>query len=75
MVDFSDLDRLQEGEFLNDNLINFFIKWVFFYSPDATKLTIARYYEVDFKARSSDYDRMLFFNTYFYGTMARRPDK
>ena len=53
-VEFSDLERLDEGEFLNDNLISFFL----------------RFLEQELGDRRPDVaKRVYFFNTYFYATL------
>lgn len=61
-VDFADLERLDEGEFLNDNLIGFYL----------------RYLEQTFGEQKPDLaKRVYFFNTYFYTTLtnAHKPKK
>lgn len=61
-VDFSDLERLDEGEFLNDNLIGFYL----------------RFLEQTFEEQKPDLaKRVYFFNTYFYTTLtnAHKPRK
>lgn len=53
-VDFYDLEKLDEGEFLNDNLINFHL----------------RFLEDDLQRRQPDIARRVYwFNTYFYTTL------
>ena len=53
-VEWSDLERLDEGEFLNDNLISFFL----------------RYLEQRLEEERSELaKRVYFFNTYFYATL------
>jgi Ulp1 family protease len=53
-VEFSDLERLDEGEFLNDNLISFYL----------------RFLEQELGDRRPDVaKRVYFFNTYFYATL------
>ncbi len=61
-VEWSDLERLDEGEFLNDNLIGFYL----------------RYLEQTFEEKSPDLaKRVYFFNTYFYATLtnAHKPKR
>ncbi|KAK4695158.1 hypothetical protein P7C71_g2551, partial [Lecanoromycetidae sp. Uapishka_2] len=61
-VEFSDLERLDEGEFLNDNLISFYL----------------RYLEQTFEEQRPDLAKSVyFFNTYFYTTLtnAHKPRK
>jgi len=55
-VDFTDLPRLDEGEFLNDQLIDFYLLYLF----DQTK---------DKKALS---DKVYIFNTHFFSTLTRK---
>ena len=58
IVPFQDLARLDDDEFLNDNLIFFFI----------------RYLETHMEKNNPDlYKRMHFFNTYFYEALTKSP--
>ena len=52
-VEFSDLPRLDEGEFLNDNLIEFYLRWV-----QETK-----------KTKKADNSEVYFFGTHFYSKL------
>ena len=53
-VEWSDLERLDEGEFLNDNLISFYL----------------RFLEQNLEERRPDLaKRVYFFNTFFYATL------
>jgi len=56
-VDFHDLQRLDDGEFLNDNLISFYLRWAVEKSPNTEQIE----------------RKVYFFNTYFYTTLAKRP--
>jgi len=61
-VEWSDLERLDEGEFLNDNLVGFYL----------------RYLEQCLQDKRPDLaKRVYFFNTYFYATLtnAHKPKK
>ena len=53
-VEFSDLERLDEGQFLNDNLLSFYLLYLE-YTLKAQRPEIA--------------DRVYFFNTYFFATL------
>lgn len=53
-VEFSDLERLDEGEFLNDNLIGMYLRYLEFKLEENSTHTAKRVY---------------FFNTYFYSSL------
>ncbi|RPA76861.1 hypothetical protein BJ508DRAFT_197989, partial [Ascobolus immersus RN42] len=57
IVEYDDLTRLNQGEFLNDNLINFYLK-----------LTESRLKENDPELAK----RTHFFNTFFYERLKRK---
>lgn len=57
-VEYVDLERLDEGEFLNDNLIGFYL----------------RFLENQFEQRDPDLaKRVYFFNTYFFASLTNTP--
>lgn len=53
-VEFSDLDRLDEGEFLNDNLLGFYLRFLE-HTLEEQRPDLAK--------------RVYFFNTFFYATL------
>lgn len=53
-VDFSDLERLDEGEFLNDNLISFYLRFLE-HTLEEQRPDVAK--------------RVYFFNTFFFATL------
>lgn len=55
-VEFSDLERLEEGEFLNDNLIGFYLRYLE-QRLEETKPEIAR--------------KVYFFNTFFFASLTK----
>ena len=57
-VDSHDLERLRDGEFLNDNLIGFYLRFLE-HHLERTKPEAAR--------------RIYFFNTYFFATLTNAP--
>ncbi|PUU80151.1 hypothetical protein B9Z19DRAFT_976136 [Tuber borchii] len=60
VVEYEDLARLGAEEFLNDNLINFYL----------------RYIEVELQKRDPDLAKETYFlNTFFYGVLARKDGK
>ncbi|OAP61691.1 hypothetical protein AYL99_03894 [Fonsecaea erecta] len=60
VVPFEDLERLDDDEFLNDNLISFFM----------------RYLETHIEKSNPElYKRMHFFNTYFYAALSKTKGK
>ncbi|MCJ1228375.1 hypothetical protein MMC12_005036 [Toensbergia leucococca] len=58
-VEWSDLERLDEGQFLNDNLIGFYLRWL----------------EHDLEMKRPDlFKRVYFFNTYFFASLTNNPN-
>ncbi len=57
-VEFHDLERLDEGEFLNDNLVSFYL----------------RYLEHQLEQENPEIAKKIyFFNTYFYASLSKAP--
>lgn len=65
-VDFDDLYRLDEGEFLNDSLIQFYLRLVR-HRNIGNALTLCRFCEVNSPKKSNA--SVLLFNTYFYTSL------
>ncbi|KAI5799168.1 hypothetical protein DFH27DRAFT_525727 [Peziza echinospora] len=59
-VDHVDLNRLNEGEFLNDNLINFYLRYIEEHLKEENPILAQRTH---------------FFNTFFYERLCKRPEK
>jgi hypothetical protein len=57
-VDFQDLKRLRDGEFLNDNLIGFYLRYLQI-NADSSKIR--------------GYPKIYFFNTFFYEKLTAKP--
>ncbi|KAI9707754.1 MAG: hypothetical protein M1836_000716 [Candelina mexicana] len=57
-VEFHDLERLDDGQFLNDNLVSFYLRFLE-YQNERRNPDVAR--------------RMYFFNTYFYASLSKAP--
>lgn len=57
-VEFHDLDRLEESEFLNDNLIGFFMRYLEHQLEQTSPVSAKDVY---------------FFNTYFFATLTKTP--
>jgi sentrin-specific protease 7 len=55
-VDFADLPRLDEGEFLNDQLIDFYLLYLFNQMRHLRNLS----------------DKVYIFNTHFFSTLTRK---
>jgi len=66
-VDFDDLLRLDNGNFLNDNLINFYMKCVLRSSP-FNYLTFSSW---AYDNANLPPNKVYFFNTYFYNSLSK----
>lgn len=67
-VDWVDLERLDEGEFLNDNIISFYLRYFSYGVPLLpTVLTLSRYLEHQLEQTNPEQlKRIYMFNTFFY---------
>lgn len=67
-MEFDDLIRLDDEEFLNDNLISFCIRYVIFSTPENLALMRNRYAQ---SKSSSVANRVHFFNSFFYESLMK----
>jgi len=68
-VHFEDLPRLDEEEFLNDSLIDFYIMYVLLtLAYSSSNLTTTSYLYNRYKVPS---DKVYFFNTYFFTALTK----
>ncbi|KAG0636411.1 hypothetical protein HOY80DRAFT_891383, partial [Tuber brumale] len=74
VVEYEDLARLGAEEFLNDNLINFYLRLAFSrYSLELVTESQKRYIEVELQKRDPDLAKETYFlNTFFYEILARK---
>jgi len=77
VVEYEDLARLGAEEFLNDNLINFYLRLAFpWYSLEPFAECQKRYIEVELQKRDPDLAKETYFlNTFFYEILARKGGK
>ncbi|KAI9780101.1 MAG: Sentrin-specific protease 6 [Peltula sp. TS41687] len=69
-VDWIDLERLDEGEFLNDNLISLYLRHVSHGNVDADVLTLSRYLEHKLEESNKIAAQKVYtFNTFFYARL------
>ena len=68
VVHFDDLTRLDEEEFMNDSLIDFYMMYVTLYGRDTQRLIPSSYLFQKWEVPS---DKVYFFNTYFFTALTK----